>query len=99
MRPDRYAGGVRRLSPFHLFDDFGIGFSDQLAHAREQIAPPVAKLLDFRIDEFRGLVQVPDTPYPQRLRTSFTTTAIQGGFDTTCWRPPASSGRICSSSS
>src|SRR5215470_12029784 len=43
----------RNPSPLPLFDDFGIGFFDQGAQPAEHLAPPVAELLDSRVDQLR----------------------------------------------
>src|SRR5206468_10202891 len=53
VRPDGHAW-VGGLSPFPLLDDFGVGSLDEFAHFRERLTPPIAQLLDFRIDELRG---------------------------------------------
>src|SRR6516225_4309779 len=43
----------RNPSPLPLFDDFGIGFFDQGTQPAEHLAPPVAELLDSRVDQLR----------------------------------------------
>ena len=50
MLPDRNA------SPLPLLDDVGIGFLDQGAEPAEHLAPPVAQLLDPRVDQLEGLL-------------------------------------------
>src|SRR5262249_41427497 len=45
---------VRRLSPFHLLDHFGVGLFDENADPGERLAPPITQLLDSRIDQMRG---------------------------------------------
>ena len=44
----------RNPSPLPLLDDFGVGFLDQGTEPAEHLAPPVAQLLDFRVDQLRG---------------------------------------------
>src|SRR5262245_8348137 len=46
VRPDRN-------SPLPLLDDFGIGFFDQRTEPAQHLAPPVAQLLDSRVDQLR----------------------------------------------
>src|SRR6185436_10753555 len=43
----------RDPSPLPLLDDFGIGFLDQGTEPAEHLAPPVAELLDSRVDQLR----------------------------------------------
>src|SRR5262245_46616999 len=43
----------RNASPLPFLDHFGIGFLDQGTEAAEHFAPPVAKLLDSRVDQPR----------------------------------------------
>ena len=47
---------VRRLSPFHLLDHFGVGLSDETSDPSERLAAPVVELLDLRVDELRRRV-------------------------------------------
>src|SRR3954453_13845018 len=47
VRPDRYP------SPFPFLDDFGIGLLDQGTESAEHLAPPIAQLLDSRVDQLR----------------------------------------------
>src|SRR6266404_5800121 len=47
---------VRRLSPFHLLDHFGVGLLDEKSDPSERLAPPITQLLDSRIDPLRGRV-------------------------------------------
>ncbi len=43
----------RDAAPLPLLDDFGIGLLDQGAEPAEHLAPPVAELLDPRVDQLR----------------------------------------------
>src|SRR5262249_10551222 len=43
----------RNPSPLPLLDDFGIGLLDQGTEPAEHLAPPVAELLDARVDQLR----------------------------------------------
>src|SRR5262245_12330024 len=43
VRPDRYAGRIRRLPPFPLLDHLGVGLQDQRPHAGESLAAPIAQ--------------------------------------------------------
>src|SRR5215813_6006110 len=43
----------RNASPLPLLDDFGIGLLDQGTQPAERLAPPVAELLDSRVDQLR----------------------------------------------
>ena len=45
---------VRWLSPFHLLDHLGVGLSDESSDPGERLAPPIAQLLDSRMDQLRG---------------------------------------------
>src|SRR5260370_40028970 len=57
MRPHRNSRHrVRRLSPFHLLDHFGVGLLDEHSDPSEHLAPPIPQLLDSRIDQPRGRV-------------------------------------------
>src|SRR5262249_44517668 len=47
---------VRRLSPFHLLDDVGVGLPDETSDASERLAAPILQLLDSRINQRRGRV-------------------------------------------
>src|SRR5581483_1174418 len=47
--------GVRRLYPLPLFDDVGVGLPDQVAHASERGAAPVAVVRDAFGDERFGV--------------------------------------------
>src|SRR6185437_13846890 len=44
---------VRRLSPFHVLDDVGIGLFDEGSHPRERLAPPISERRDSRLDQLR----------------------------------------------
>src|SRR5207249_1940531 len=48
VRPDR------NTSPLPLLDDFGIGCLDQGTEPAEHLPPPVAELLDSRVDQLRS---------------------------------------------
>src|SRR5262249_16438644 len=57
MLPHRNAQHrVRRLSPFHLLDDVGVGLPDETSDASERLAAPILQLLDSRINQRRGRV-------------------------------------------
>jgi hypothetical protein len=56
VRPHPDARRVRRLSPFHLFEELGVGLFDERADASEHPAAPIARpgvaqFLDPRIDQ------------------------------------------------
>src|SRR5436190_8404024 len=41
---------IRRLPPFPLLDDLGVGLADEHSDPSERLAPPITELLDSRID-------------------------------------------------
>src|SRR5271169_4165790 len=46
----------RNPSPFPLLDHFGVGLLDESSEESERLAPPIAQLLDPRIDQLRGRI-------------------------------------------
>src|SRR5262249_60936450 len=47
---------VRWFSPFPLPAPLGVGLSDESSDPGERLAPPIAQLLDSRMDQLRGRV-------------------------------------------
>jgi hypothetical protein len=44
---------VRRLSPFHLLDHFGVGLSDETSDPSERLAAPIGERRDSCVDQLR----------------------------------------------
>src|SRR5215207_10066511 len=55
MRPHQNtAHRIRRLSPFHLLNHLGVSLLDEPSNPSQRLAPPIAQLLDSRLDQLRG---------------------------------------------
>src|SRR5439155_12269381 len=58
----------RDASPLPLLDDVGIGCPDQAAKPAEQLSPPVAELLDPRVDQLGGRAHARASSLPSGSR-------------------------------